>query len=105
MARGDGAPIAVRVRPRFERGLEPGDTSGVRIQARTREGVLAEFVLKRAPDPRHVTATVVVDGGTRSTRVVPLPSPEIDELLREELSIVGIDNVYEDALRALVALA
>jgi len=105
MARGDGAPIAVRVRPRFERGLEPGDTSGVRIQARSREGVLAEFVLKRAPDPRHVTATIVIDGETRSTRVVPLPSPEIDELLREELSIVGIDNVFEDALRALVALA
>ena len=41
----------------------------------------------------------------RSTRVVPLPSPDIDQLLREELVIVGSDRVYEDALRALVALA
>ena len=104
LARNDGAPIAVRARPRFERGLEPGDTSGVRIQARD-GATLVEFVLKRAPDPRHVTATVVVDGETRSMRVVPLPRPDIDELLREELSIVGADHVYEDALRALVALA
>jgi glucose-6-phosphate dehydrogenase assembly protein OpcA len=104
MARGDGQTIMVRVRPRFERGLEPGDTSGVRIQAR-HEGVLAECVLKRAPDPRHVTATVVVSGETRSVRVLPLPLPKIDELLREELSIVGIDRVFEDALHALVALA
>ena len=104
MSRGDGEPIAVRVRPRFERGIEAGDTSGVRVQARL-DGALAEFVLKRAPDPHHATATVVVDGDTRSTRVVPLPSPEIDQLLREELSIVGSDQVFEDALRALVALA
>lgn len=104
MSRGDGGPIAVRVRPRFERGIEPGDTSGVRIQARA-GATLAEFVLKRAPDPRHVTATIVVDGETRAQRVVPLPSSDIDQLLREELAIVGSDQVYEDALRALVALA
>ena len=104
LARGDGAPISVRVRPRFERGLEPGDTSGVRIQSR-RGSDLAEFVLKRAPDPRHVTATVVMNGETRAQRVVPLPSSDVAELLREELSIVGVDHVYEAALRALVALA
>lgn len=104
MARGDGAPVDVRVRPRFERGIEPGDTSGVRIQARAGEQ-LVEFVLKRVPDPRHVTATVLIDGDVRSTRVVPLPAQAIDELLREELAIVSSDHVYEDALQALVALA
>lgn len=104
MARGDGAPVHVRVRPRFERGLEPGDTSGVRIQAR-RGAELFEFVLKREPDPRHITATVLLDGQIRSRRVLPFPEPGIGELLREELSIVGSDHVYEDALHALVALA
>lgn len=104
MARGDGAPIDVRVRPRFERGIEPGDTSGVRIQARAGEQ-LVEFVLKRVPDPRHVTATVALNGETRSSRVVLLPTPAIEELLREELAIVGSDHVYEDALQALIALA
>ena len=104
MARRDGAPVDVRVRPRFERGIEPGDTSGFRLQAR-HAGDLYEFVLKRAPDPRHVTATVVVNGETRSLRILPLPAPGIDELLREELSIVGSDRVFEDALHALVALA
>ena len=104
MANAGGAPIVVRVRPRFERGIEPGDTSGVRLQAKGGSD-LYEFVLKREPDPRHVTATVVVNGETRSRRVVPLPEPGIEELLREELSIVGSDHVFEDALHALVALA
>jgi glucose-6-phosphate dehydrogenase assembly protein OpcA len=104
MGRADGARIDVRVRPRFERGIEPGDLSGFRLQSRVGAS-LYEFVLKRAPDAHHATATVVVDGETRSVRVVPLPSPGIEELLREELSIVGSDRVFEDALRALVTLA
>ncbi len=104
MARRDGAPVDVRVRPRFERGIETGDTSGFRLQARQGRD-LYEFVLKHAPDPRHVTATVVLNGEQRSLRVLPLPTPGIEELLREELSIVGSDRVFEDALQALVALA
>src|ERR1700687_4254994 len=31
MANAAGGPIVIRVRPRFERGIEPGDTSGVRL--------------------------------------------------------------------------
>lgn len=104
MANANGSPIIVRVRPRFERGIEPGDTSGVRIQARYAED-LYEFVLKREPDPLHVTASVLVNGNVRSRRVLPLPDQGIEELLREELSIVGSDRVFEDALRAFVALA
>ena len=104
MASADGAPVVVRVRPRFERGIEPGDTWGVRIQAK-HGADLYEFVLKREPDPRHVTAMVVVNGETRSRRVIPMPEPGIEELLREELSIVRRDRVFEDALHALVALA
>jgi glucose-6-phosphate dehydrogenase assembly protein OpcA len=104
MVNAEGAPIVIRVRPRFERGIEPGDTSGVRLQAK-HGADLYEFVLKHDPDPRHVTATVLLNGETRSRRVVPLPEPGIEDLLREELSIVGSDRVFEDALHALVALA
>jgi glucose-6-phosphate dehydrogenase assembly protein OpcA len=104
MARRDGTPIDIRIRPRFERGIEPGDISGIRVQAR-HAGSLFEFVLKRVPDPKHITATVVVDGATRSLRVVPLPSAGIEDLLREELAIIGSDRVFEEALHALVALA
>lgn len=104
MADADDKPIHVRVRPRFERGVDAGDMSGVRIQARYADD-LYEFVLKRDPDPRHITASVLVNGESRSRRVLPLPEPGIDELLREELSIVGSDRVFEDALHALVALA
>lgn len=104
MDRADGAPVMVRLRPRFERGLDAGDVSGVRIQARV-GGDTAEFVIKRAPDARHATATAVINGVTRAERVVPLPALGIRELLGEELAISGNDHVYEAALAAIMALA
>jgi glucose-6-phosphate dehydrogenase assembly protein OpcA len=104
IARPDGARIMVRVRPRFERGVEEGNISGIRIQAAgTREQ--AEFVVKRQPDPAHQTATVLLDGVRRWERTMPLPSPAIVELIGEELSILGSDRTYEKALDALVELA
>jgi glucose-6-phosphate dehydrogenase assembly protein OpcA len=104
IARPDGARIMVRVRPRFERGMEEGDLSGIRLQA-TSGRQQAEFVVKRQPDPAHQTATVVLDGERRWERTMPLPSPAIVELIGEELSIVGGDHTYEAALGALVGLA
>jgi hypothetical protein len=104
IARPDGARIMVRVRPRFERGLEEGDVSGIRIKA-TAAGQLAEFVVKRQPDARHQTASVLLDGQLRWERTMPLPSPAIVELIGEELSILGSDRTYEKALDTLVELA
>jgi glucose-6-phosphate dehydrogenase assembly protein OpcA len=104
MRRADGATVMVRLRPRFERGLDAGDVSGVRIQAAFR-GETAEFVVKRAPDELHATASAIVDGVVRSERVVPMPALGMRELLGEELSIAGNDHVYEAALGALMELA
>ena len=104
MKRADGAPVMVRLRPRFERGLDAGDVSGVRMQAGTARST-AEFVIKRAPDDRHATATAIIDSSVRAERVVPLPALAIRELLGEELAISGNDRVYEAALGALMALA
>jgi len=104
MGRADGAPIMVRLRPRFERGLDAGDVSGIRIQAADGRET-AEFVIKRAPDERHATATAIIGGVVRSERVVPLPALGIRELLGEELAIARNDHVYEVALAALMALA
>jgi glucose-6-phosphate dehydrogenase assembly protein OpcA len=104
IARPDGARIMVRVRPRFERGLDEGDISGIRIKATTARQ-LAEFVVKRQPGPRHQTATVLLDGERRWERTMPLPSPAIVELIGEELSILGSDRTYEKALDTLVELA
>jgi hypothetical protein len=94
----------VRLRPRFERGLEAGDVSGVRIQASS-GGDTAEFVIKHAPDERHATATAVINGVVRVERVVPLSALAVRELLGEELAISGNDRVYEAALAAIMALA
>jgi glucose-6-phosphate dehydrogenase assembly protein OpcA len=104
MGRADGAPIMVRLRPRFERGLDAGDVSGIRIQAAYGRET-AEFVIKRAPDERHATTTAIIGGVVRSERVVPLPALGIRELLGEELAIARNDHVYEVALAALMALA
>jgi len=104
IARPDGARIMVRVRPRFERGLEDGDIRGIRIQA-TDGRQEAEFVVRRVPSARHQTATVFLDGGRRWERTMPMPSPAVVELIGEELSILGSDRTYEAALGALVELA
>ena len=104
IARQDGARIMVRVRPRFERGLDEGDIRGIRLQSMDGEH-RAEFVVIREPTPRHQTATVFLDGERRWERTMPLPSPAIVELIGEELSILGSDRMYEAALGALVGLA
>lgn len=104
IARRDGARIMVRVRPRFERGLEEGDVRGIRIQS-ANGSQQAEFVVVREPSPRHQKATVFLDGERRWERTMPLPSPAIVELIGEELSILGSDHTYEAALGALVGLA
>ena len=103
MARDDDELVRMRVRPRFERGIEEGDLSGLRIQAAA-GGRKAEFVIKRIGET-HARTSVVIDGGAVVSRVVALPRPEVSDLLGEELTIAGSDAIYESALATLVALA
>jgi glucose-6-phosphate dehydrogenase assembly protein OpcA len=104
MRRGDGQEIQVRVRPRFMRGLDEGDLSGLRIQSTDGERH-AEFVVKRAENAGHATALVTIGGRGMAERIVPLGKPGVGDLLGEELTIARSDAIYEDALAALVALA
>lgn len=104
MRRGDGEEIQTRVRPRYMRGIDEGNLSGLRIQAET-GGRRAEFVVKRVEDSRHATATVRIDDAVVAERLVPLGKPGVSELLGEELTIARSDPIYEDALAALVALS
>jgi len=103
MQRADGVEIPVRVRPRFIRGLEEGDLSGLRIQAEQRTQH-AEFVVKRAETSAHASALVTIGGRGMTERIVPLSRPGVGDLLGEELTIARSDRIYEDALAALVAL-
>jgi len=103
MQRPDGMAVRVRVRPRFMRGVDEGDLSGLRIQA-THGGRHAEFVVKRAENGGHATALVTIGGRGMAERTVPLGRPGVGDLLGEELTIARSDTIYEDALAALVAL-
>lgn len=111
MARADGGTepglgsglVRMRVRPRFERGMDEGDLSGLRIQA-TAAGREAEFVIKRIGET-HAETSVVIDGAVVVARVVALRRPEVSDLLGEELTIARSDSIYEGALATLVALA
>jgi hypothetical protein len=47
---------------------------------------------------------VVINGEMRWQRTVPMPSPDIVELIGEELAILGSDRTYEAALAMLVRL-
>jgi len=104
MQRADGQEVQTRVRPRFMRGIDEGNLSGLRIQA-TDGPRHAEFVVKRVEDSAHATTTVIIDGRVIAERLVPLGRPGVSELLGEELTIARSDAIYEDALAALVALA
>ena len=104
MRRADGEEVQVRIRPRFMRGLEEGDLSGLRIQAE-HGGHHAEFVVKRAETGGHATTLVTIGGRGVAERNVPLGKPGVSDLLGEELTIARSDAIYEDALAALVALA
>jgi len=104
MKRADGVEFPVRIRPRFIRGLEEGDLSGLRIQSE-QGGKHAELVVKRAETSAHASALVTIGGRGMTERIVPLARPGVGELLGEELTIARSDRIYEDALAALVALA
>lgn len=101
---GPGAPIWVRVRPRFVRGIDEGNVTGVRLRCEG-DGREAEFVIKRSEDGRpHAETEVLVDGASVMRRTVFLPMPSVVELLGEELTITRSDAVYEEALRSLCEL-
>jgi len=104
MARSDGTKVPIRLRPRFERGMEEGDVSGIRIDAR-REGRHTQFRIHRDGGRWFAAATVTVDGVLVSERIVPLPATDVVELLSEELTILASDRVFEEALALLVTLA
>lgn len=104
MRRADGERVRIRVRPRFEMGMDEGDVSGMRIQA-GRSGRRAEFHIRRAPTGRYAAATVRVEGQAASERIVPLPATDVVQLLGEELTILASDRIYEEALALLLALS
>jgi glucose-6-phosphate dehydrogenase assembly protein OpcA len=104
MRRQDGAPVWVRLRPRFVRGVNEGDVTGIRLLADREQH--AEFVVKRVEDgvAAHADVDVLMDGAGVLRRRVFLPKPGMSELLAEELSITRGDRIYESALASLCSL-
>ncbi len=104
MARPDAGSVWIRLRPRYLRGVDEGNVTGVRVLA-DRAGRHAEFVLKRDESGGpHADMQVTIDRQPVARRRVFLPAPGAGELLAEELAIVRSDVVYEGALATLCAL-
>lgn len=103
MRRADGAPVRVRVRPRFERGVAEGDVTGIRVEGE-QSGVRSEFRI-HGDGRRHAALTVRQGGQVTAERIVPLPPTDVVALLGEELTILAADRVYEDALGVLLTLS
>lgn len=103
MRRPDGGAVWVRVRPRFVRGADEGDVTGLRLLADREHH--AEFVVKRLDDgTAHADTDLLMDGNSVLRRRVLLPRSDVGELLAEELTITRVDHVYESALAALCSL-
>jgi hypothetical protein len=102
MRRGDGGKVRVRVRPRFERGMQEGDVSGIRVEGE-QDGMRSEFRV-HADGRRYASLTVRQQGQVTAERIVPLPPTDVTELLGEELTILASDRVYEEALALLITL-
>lgn len=103
MRRADGGRVRIRIRPRFERGMEEGDVSGIRVEGE-RGGIRSEFRI-HADGRRYATLTVRQDGRAAAERIVPLPPTDVVSLLGEELTILASDRIYEDALALLLTLS
>lgn len=100
MRRPDGAPLWVRVQPRFRKGVDEGDLTSILLNA---EGAAFEIGYVDDESP-HVATAVRRHGGAPIRRTVLLPKPSVVELLGEEFTITGSDATYEEALSALCSL-
>lgn len=105
MRRRDGGVVRVRIRPRYEVGMDAGDVSAVRIEGVDEAGHRAEFVVRHAGAGRNAMASVLVDGRIVAERNLPHAQNDVVELLGEELTIVAGDRIYEQALATLLTLA
>jgi glucose-6-phosphate dehydrogenase assembly protein OpcA len=62
------------------------------------------FRVARSEDGRHLETEALIKGETRSSRKIACGDKTEGELLSRELEIVGHDRIYEEAVRAAVAL-
>lgn len=96
-----GDPVTVALHPDATSRLPAGALLLALIVA---AGGQATFSIAGTEDRRALLASVTLEDGWTSRRLVPLDAPDEVSLLSAELDVHGHDRVYEESLRALLPL-
>lgn len=95
------------IRPRTQSAVQPGSICLIRLTS-TVDNQRAIFTIDREGDADHVLTQVELSNGTSATppqRTVSVSATHpINELLHEELEILGRDHLYEETLRQMSEL-
>lgn len=93
--------VRLNARPRLGREIVRA-ARGQALESVTLSGDGIRVSLEQLANQTCIATTVVVDGRTVTSRVVPGGEPSNDALLREELRIRARDHAFENAVRAVV---
>jgi glucose-6-phosphate dehydrogenase assembly protein OpcA len=97
-------PTIMQIRPHIQSSLHPGSLYLVRLACNAKNKRMV-FTIKRDADSNNVLTSVKSSQQTYPTRVVHLPVWEREsDLLRNELEIMGHDELFEHALQESVYL-
>ncbi|HEU4326047.1 MAG TPA: glucose-6-phosphate dehydrogenase assembly protein OpcA [Roseiflexaceae bacterium] len=99
LRRADGAPVTVQLRPAPAR-----EDLLDRLASLTLICAHGRFSITRGEQPESALARADVEGMAHLERVVRLERHREDDLLAEELRLLGHDHGYEGALRAAAVL-
>jgi glucose-6-phosphate dehydrogenase assembly protein OpcA len=94
----------MHIRPHVQSDLYPGSISLIRLtcQAGKRRAL---FTIQRDADSDYVLTSVELAGDTRPARTVNLPTRHDEsQLLRDELELMGHDQLFEEALQEVEML-
>ena len=91
----------LNTRPRLRREIVRA-ARGHALESVTLSGDGIRLSLEQLPNQTCIATTVLVDGRTVTSRVVPGGEQSNDALLREELRISARDHAFEDAVRGVV---
>ncbi|TMC16727.1 MAG: hypothetical protein E6J34_19660 [Chloroflexi bacterium] len=100
----DADKVNIFIRPRTQSDIQPGSLCLIRLTS-SLDNHQAIFTIDRGDDAEHVLTQVELPLANRPQRAVSMATTHaVNELLHEELEILGHDHSYEDTLHEMYAL-